>query len=218
MRIRITIIAFMIILIDLWGSVNAGGIAEIEVGAGPNFGYLAYDDPLEIWDTGWAFGFTGEIGFEIPISDRLALIPSARFVSLSNKVEFDDPDIKGEYDINHKMISVPLLFRYDLKENMLFVETGPEISFFISSELNADYEELGIPRKETDDISDRVNNYNVGGCIKIGFKASRWNIPIAVTAAYHHGITGVAEEDKWLSDWKTREITLSVIYLLELSK
>ena len=42
MRIRITIIAFMIILIDLWGSVNAGGIAEIEVGAGPNFGYLAY--------------------------------------------------------------------------------------------------------------------------------------------------------------------------------
>lgn len=53
-------------------------------------------------------------------------------------------------------ITAHVLFRYDLKENMLFVETGSEFSFFISRELNADHEEPDIPRKETDDIPDRV--------------------------------------------------------------
>lgn len=218
MRIKIVIVLLVTILINLQGSVNAVNLAEIEVGAGPNYGYLDYDDPLEIWDAGWAMGFAGGISFEIPLANQLYILPGARFTYLKNNVQIKDPDIYGEYEVKHKMISVPVLFRYELKRNMLFIDMGPELSLFMSSELNADYTELGTPRKKTDDISDSVDNYDIGACVKIGFKACRWNIPIAVTAAYHHGFTGVAVDDEWLSDWKTREISISVSYLFDLTK
>jgi hypothetical protein len=94
MRLKAVIGLFIIILIGLWGSSNAGGLAEIEVGVGPNFGYLAYDDPPEIWDVGWAIGFAGGISFEIILSNRLFLVPRARFTDLNNNVQFNpDPRV-----------------------------------------------------------------------------------------------------------------------------
>jgi Outer membrane protein beta-barrel domain len=130
----------------------------------------------------------------------------------------NDPTTKGKFQVNHKSISLPILLRYELNENMFFVDLGPEFSWFLSSEMQSDYVELGNPNNETIDISDRVESYNIGACIRIGVKAHQWNIPIAVTASYHHGFKGVAVDDEWWSDWKIREITLSVSYLFDLSK
>ena len=211
-------IIIMIVLISFMGTGNAVSLQEIAVGAGPNFGYLDYDDPIEFWDVGWALGFTGGIYFEVPLSSRFSLVPSMRFSKLMNKVELVDPDITGEFKVDHKLISLPLLFRYELKENMFFVDSGPEFSLFLSSEMHKDYVELGTPHTDTDDISDRVESYDIGACIRIGFTAYQWNIPIAIIASYHHGFKGVAVEDEWQSDWKKREITLGVSYLFDLSK
>jgi hypothetical protein len=208
----------MIVLVSLVGSGNAGGLQEVEVGIGPNYGYLDYDKPMEFWDAGWALGFTGGVCFDISLSNRLSFAPSLRFSSLTNTVGLNDPAIKGRFHVNHRFISLPILLRYELNENMFFIDLGPEFSWFLSSEMQSDYVELGNPNNETIDISDKVESYNIGACIRIGVKAYQWNIPIAVTASYHHGFRGVAVEDEWWSDWKTREITLSVSYLFDLWK
>jgi hypothetical protein len=68
-------ILVMVVLVSLVGSGNAGGLQEIEVGIGPNYGYLDYDRPMEFWDAGWALGFTGGVCFEISLSNRLSLAP-----------------------------------------------------------------------------------------------------------------------------------------------
>ena len=217
MRYNSVPIIVMLVIISLVGSGNAGILREVEVGIGPNFGYLAYDDPIELWDAGWALGYTGGVYFEMAVFDRISLVPSIRFSNLTNTVELVDPDVKGEFKVNHQFISLPMLFRYELKEKMFFVDLGPEFSLFLSSEIQNDYVELGTPHTETDDISDKVESYDIGAHIRIGFKAYRWNIPIAITASYHHGFKGVAAENEWQSDWKTREITLGVSYLFDLS-
>jgi hypothetical protein len=218
MHYKSVTIIFMIVLISFVDSGNAGGLQEVGLGVGPNFGYLAYDNPMEIWDVGWALGFTFGVYFEISLSNRISFVPCMRFSNLSNKVELVDSAIKGEFKANHKLISLPLLFRYELKENIFFIDSGPEFSLFLSSEMQNDYVELGNPNIKTKDISNEVESYDIGACIRIGFKAYQWNIPIAVTASYHHGFRGVAVEDEWWSDWKMREITLSVSYLFDLSK
>ena len=217
MRYKSVSIFVMLVLISLVGSGTAGVLQEVEVGVGPNFGYLAYDDPMEWWDVGWALGYSGGVYFEIPLLNRISFVPGMRFSSLTNKVEIVDSDITGEFKANHKFLSLPLLFRYELKENMFFIDLGPEFSLFLSSEIHNDYVELGSPNTETNDISNEVESYDIGAYIRIGFKAYQWNIPIAITAAYHHGFKGVAVEDEWWSDWKTREITLGVSYLFDLS-
>ena len=217
MHYKLVPIIVVLVLISLVGSGNAGILREIEVGGGPNFGYLAYDDPIEFWDVGWALGYTAGVYFEIPLFDRISFVPSIRFSNLTNTVELVDPDITGEFKVNHQFISLPILFRYELKEKMFFMDLGPEFSLLLSSEIHNDYVELGIPHTDTDDISDRVESYDIGAHIRIGFKAYQWNIPIAITASYHHGFKGVAVEDEWSTDWKTREITLCVSYLFDLS-
>ena len=212
----------LLVAIVLLVAVNpaySGVISEIELGGGLNYGYLCYDDPLDLWDAGWGLGFTGGLFFDIPLSEQISFVPGLRFSSMKNKVELEGDGYEGDFKVNHKYISIPMLFRVELSERMFFIDAGPEFSFFISSEIQSDYtDSFDNVYDETDDIGDHVDSYNIGACVRVGFKMHRWDIPVAVSASYHHGFMGVADEDYWLSDWKTREFTFCVSYLFDLAE
>ena len=218
MHSMVRVFLVVLVLLAAVDPAGAGALSEIEVGAGLNYGYLCYDDPMELWDPGWAMGFTGGVFFEMPLAERVSFVPGLRFSSMKNNVELSGV-YEGEFNVNHKYISIPILMRVELGENMFFLDAGPEFSLFLSTEIQNDYKDLlDIENNETDDISDDIESYNIGACIRVGFKAYRWDIPVAVTASYHHGFVGVADEDEWWSDWKTREFTLCVSYLFDLTE
>ncbi|MFO7915361.1 MAG: porin family protein [Candidatus Krumholzibacteriales bacterium] len=214
MEFKTKLVFIAIILVSASTASNASIIQEIGIKAGPNFGYLDYDKPMEIWDPGWGVGFTGGVLITIPLSEKFSLVPELRYSYLKNKVDLVNTVFDGQFSIAHNSISLPLLLRYEFSERTFFFDLGPEFALLILSKSYNDYNDpvFGY-NDETDDISDIIKGYNILACARIGFNAHRWNIPVAFSIAYHLGLRGVSEEDIWWSDWKTHEFSMCLSYV-----
>ncbi len=219
MRFQTKAVLIALVLLVISFSVEAGTFEQIEIEFGPNYGFLDFDDPMEIWDPQWDWGYTGGVYLTIPLSSQFSFVPGLRYSHLKNKVEIVNSTIEGNFSMEHNSITLPLLFRYDFLENMFFIDLGPEFAFLLSSKSHSDYHNpIDGYVNETEDISDNVKGYNIEACVRVGFTAYRWNIPLAVNAAYHHGFTGMAEEGEWWSDWTTREFSFSLSYVYQFGK
>lgn len=214
MDLKTKLVFISLFLIITSRASSAGVIREIGFEVGPNLGYLDYDDPMEIWDPGWGVGITGGVRIEVSIAAHLSFVPEIRYSHLKNKVEIIHTDIKGNFGIEHNSISFPLLLRYEFMENTFSLDMGPEFALMFSSKSHNDYHDLMDEyHGETQDISDKIIGYNVLACARLCFNAHRWDIPLSVSVAYHHGFAGVAEDDDWWSDWKTRELSMCLSYV-----
>lgn len=181
---------------------------------GLNLGYVDYEEPMDTWDPGWDMGFAGGVFLEIPITQYLTLVPEMRFMRIQNQVEISPSFAEGHFNIRHDYISLPLILRVSILKNILFIDCGPAFSVLVSAKSLVDYTDpIGGPVDKTDDIKDIMENFNLSAVLGIVFDASNWNVPVELNTRYNHGFTEVAEEDLWLSDWKTREISVSLAYV-----
>ena len=193
---------------------RANSSHTIGVRVGPNFGYTDYDNPMTSWDPGWDIGFLAGGFYEISISRYIMLVPELRFVRLQNKVDLIS-SVKGHFNIRHDYIAFPIALRFVLFTDVLFIDIGPEVAILVSAESLSDYEDPFRGKVEsTEDIEDKMNNLNVSSYIGVGINTSAWGIPLEFGFRYNYGLTDVAKEDKWISNWSTREISVNMSYLI----
>lgn len=186
----------------------------VEVGLNySSFNYYHRDQvPATYWDPGWRPSFTGGATLQVPIRGRFDLVTGVRYVQQGNRVRFDDGQgtLKGEFRMYLDYVSVPaLLTYYPMAKRRFFVSLGPEIGLLVSAYTILEYT---VPPLVAQYVNDKQQlertNVTVDG--SAGYEFPVENHVGVVSLRYARGVTGVAKNKDWLTDWDTRGIELSV--------
>ena len=190
--------------------------AGVELGL--NYSSLSYDDltrfPQTIWDPGWRPSFTGGATLQIPIRGQFGLVTGLRYVQQGNRVTYNDPaqvpPLRGEFRIYQDYVSVPALLTFHLSgAPRLFLSAGPEVAFLVAAHGVIDQSSPPLPSKSTDH-KDSMNSVNVTLDAATGYEFPVEQHVGTVSLRYAHGVTGVAKEGQWGTDWQTRGVEFLV--------
>ena len=184
------------------------------VEAGMNFSSLSYDDddqiPFPYWNRGWRTSFTGGASFEIPFTERFGLVTGLRYVQQGNRVEYDTGpsgfQVLGEFRVVQNYLAIPVLLGFRPLPSRRFQFTlGPELAFLLSARLIV---EQTLPAEVTEyqDIGGRMESTNLSLNAGAAYEFPMENHVGLVMLRYTHGLTGVAKEVYWVSNWKTRGV------------
>src|SRR5215831_13488903 len=179
----------------------------VELGA--NVSSLKFDDmdsvPLNYWDTSSHASFTGGLTFEIPFADRLAIQTGLRYVQQGNRVHYDDGTLRATFRFAQDYVSVPVLLGMRLLPSDRFsISIGPEVSFLVAA--NVITEENSLAPSTSQSIRHDIQSTNVLLDVAAGYDFPLQRRTGTVGVRYTRGLTGVAKQDRWVSDWKTQGI------------
>lgn len=205
------------LLIALIGLTTSPASAAIRPGieVGVNFSTLRYDlegSPLlDAWEQGWRSSFTAGATLEIPFGTRFSLLTGIRYVQQGNQVKFDvtDPSPQvGEFEIISDYLSFPALLTWrPFDSRRFFISLGPEIGLLRSARSEIETSVPPTPRQEQD-IEDMLEGTNLWLDAMAGYEFPALGHVGVLSLRYTHGLTGAAQEDEWISDWKTQGIEL----------
>lgn len=180
--------------------------------AGVNVASLAYDEELTFWDTSSRMTFVGGATVQFPLSERFGLKTGVRYVQKGNDVEFIPlPNVfllGGGFHVMQNYLTVPLWLEVrPMPMGMTFL-AGPEVGFLLSARQKAESiidfgngpERIGL----TEDIRDQLEDTDLAMVVGMGVEFPLGTQTGALNVRYSHGLVGVAKEDAWFSDWKTR--------------
>ncbi|MGY5847540.1 porin family protein [Salegentibacter sp. HM20] len=195
----------LICILFLW--ISGGMLAqEISFGAkgGVNFANFGGDDADEINTeslTGFHLGLLALWKF----SEKFAFQPEVLYSSQGAKVSesfFDEDFGNMNVDVKLKLdyISVPLMLKFFPIEG-LSLELGPQLSFLVDSEAEADVQGENF----SVDIKDETNSFDFSGAVGLSY-----NLPMGLffQGRYIMGFTDVYED----SDIRNRVLQLSIGY------
>ena len=169
---------------------------------------LDYDEPMDIWDPGWANTFTGGATLDVPIARGIGLASGARYVCYSNHVTFTGLlDLEGQFRLRANYLAVPVLVRFAPHPVGPRLGLGTEVAFLTSARI-AGEEHLPLPGPfgsltSYDDIRRDLQPVDVSLCATLG-----WAVPFDRHAAiaqlrFTRGLTGAAKDEDWVTNWKT---------------
>jgi hypothetical protein len=194
--------------------------------AGVNYISNNYDDPLESWESTWRIGYSFGGTIQIALARNIDLKTGLRLVQLGNKVEFNvvDNSFGGEFSGDFKVIqnyaSLPLFLKINTNSSPeFFFQLGPEFGYLISAKAKRSetmmVESLDntVQNSADIDISDDLESYNISLGGGVGVYLPIHSHTVSLHADYSHGLTGTAKESEWISNWKTRELRVSIGYL-----
>jgi hypothetical protein len=213
---RRILLAGTALTLTLTSIVPSTGLAAVRPGVelGVNVSSLSFDDPdifpLVYWDTSWRPSFTGGLSLEVPFQGRWSLHTGLRYVQQGNRVEFDlgpvSPGFTGKFRFVQHYVSLPMLLAWrPLPSNRFFISAGPEFAVLLAAELVTEENSLA-PGTSSRDIKDDLVSTNLSLDAGAGYEFPLANHLGTAELRYSHGLTGVAREQQWVSDWKTRGI------------
>ncbi|NOT34769.1 MAG: PorT family protein [Candidatus Eisenbacteria bacterium] len=196
------------------------GRAEVRAGVeiGVNLSSLSYDDDdhflLSYWDRDWSNSLTGGVSLDVTLRARLGLETGLRYIRQGNRVEYDTgpigPRAVGKFRIVQDYLSIPVRLAYrPFASRRLCFSLGPEIALLLSGRLIVE-ESMPEERSEDNNIKDDLDSSNLSLNAGAGLEFPVENHVGVLSLRYSHGLTGVAKEDRWFSDWKTRGVELLV--------
>src|SRR5262245_44422317 len=210
----------------LLSCATSPAIARLRPGTevGLNVSTLGYDEPSSDWDNGWRTSFTGGVVLEILQRGRFALVSGLRYVQQGTKVEYeywtapgaaakiDMPSktsilvpVRGEFRVRQDYLAVPVFA--ECRWSRLFVSLGPEIGILMSGRMDTESFVGYIRAPSTSrNIKDDLKPANLTLDAGVGFQFPMESHVGVVQARYAHGLTGVANKDAWVTDWKTRGV------------
>lgn len=193
---------------------RAGARVRAGVEIGLNYSTLHYDDlsgfPMSLWDPGWRPSFTAGATLQIPIRGQFGLVTGLRYVQQGNRVTYNDPGevppLRGEFRIYQDYVSVPALLTAHLSSApRFFLSAGPEVAFLVAAHSVIDQSSPALPSKSTD-FKDTMNSVNVTLDAATGYEFPVEQHVGTVSVRYAHGVTGVAKQGQWGTDWQTRGV------------
>ena len=206
-----------LVLLMAMGPTTGHAAVRPGVEVGVNVSSLSYDDDsyslFDYWDRGWLTSFTGGASLEIPFQERLSLVTGLRYVRQGNRVKYDTTPsgtaLIGEFRVIQDYISVPVLLAVrPFPTRRLVLSLGPEVAYLLSAQLMDDVTTSFIPApvNEFRDIRDELETANLTLDAGAAYEFPMENHVGVVGVRYTHGLIGVANEDYWISNWKTRGI------------
>src|SRR5688500_4362848 len=170
----------------------------------------AYDEKLPEWTTGDRIDFSGGVTGEVDLGARFGLVTGLRYSGLGNHIDVETSSGTGEAEIHQRYLVVPLWLRFDPPElGGFFLQAGPEAGYLLSARATSEVPLPGGGVQETDDtVTDDLKRSNFSLSGGIGVRRSLGERSLEFVLRYSRGLTDVAEDEEWFSNWKTRELHL----------
>ena len=222
MRLTSTLPILVALLLTI-PTVHAQSITySLEAGAG--FSSFHYNSPLAVWDPGGKSSFSGGVFAERPLSRMIGLQVGFRASLLRNKVQLIPSeelrvfDIEGSYSVSQTYFSVPLMLTIKPIRGKTSLFVGPEASYIVAARMRVDQ-----PNRDDPDVLELESNASILSTVNkpglfltfgVGQELPIGNRRFALKLAYSLGLTENADRDTWVSDWKPRDLSFRVGYLL----
>ena len=192
-----------------------------EIGA--NSTNLDYDKDLDFWNPEYRYSLNGMFFIETGKFFNLNFQSGIRYVQLGSLIKYEDflnidgQDIvvKGKHELIQSYLSIPIKIKYKLSELPLSLFIGPELGYLIESDYKHDQESPN-PSKSEEKITDKLNRLNISINLGVGYYFTVIGQNFYLSPQYSYGITGIAKENEWFSDWTTHEISINFGYYLPL--
>lgn len=186
----------------------AAGVRPV-VEAGVNLSTLDYDRPAAFWRNGWRPSFTGGASLEIPLGSRFRLAPGLRYVRKGNQVRLDGQFAPGQFRIVQDYLALPLTLQVTpFRSRAVGLFIGPEIAILAAAQ--SLIEPAAVRTGSYDDIRDDLERLDLALDIGVEVAFPIENHEGLVRFRYSHGLTGVAQEGHWVTDWTTRGLMLGL--------
>jgi hypothetical protein len=208
MRVLVRLTALVFGLALALGPATARGEVRPGIDFGPSVVWTAYDEKLPVWTTGDRIDFSGGVTGEVGLGPRFGLVSGLRYSGLGNHIDVEFPEGTGEAEIHQRYLVVPVWLRYDFPSlGGLFLQAGPEVGYLLSARVTSEAPMPGGAVLETDDsVTDDMKRSNVSLSGGVGVRRSLGERSLEFVLRYSRGMTDVAEDEEWFSNWKTREI------------
>ena len=212
LRLSCLCLCLAAIVVGLPSTAQAGVRPGVEVGL--NLSSLSYVDDssflFSFWDRRWRTSLSGGTSLQLPLRGRFNLVMGMRYVQQGNRVRYDTGPGAfrqvGEFRVVQNYLSFPVLVSWrPLPSKRVFLSLGPEVAFLLSGRLIVE-ESIPGDRTEYRDIEDDLEPVNLSLDAGVGFEFPVEHHVAIVGLRYSHGLTGVADEDDWISNWKTRGV------------
>lgn len=161
---------------------------------------------------------------QMPVLSFLSVRGGLRYVVLGGRVDYEtkivqrgpdgDPismppeQFVGRLDFTHGYATVRVQTVVHPTALPVAVLVGPEIGYLMSADLE-NHQVMPTEFSEKRDIVDGMDRVNVAGTIGISRTKRLAGSALHFALVYSHGISGVADDDDWFSDWSTREFGLT---------
>ena len=190
----------------------APAIAKGKIGfdIGVNVSSLSYENPdavpIRDWDRHWRALPSLGLSFEVPGNGPIGWVTGIRYVQHGNRVEVPGSALVREISFVHHYLALPMLVSWrPFPSRHLFVAGGPEVALLFDAEVVTQYISPGRARS-SQQIGDDMEPFNLSLDAQAGMEIPLGKELVAVTVRYTHGLTGVAKEESWASDWSTRGV------------
>lgn len=207
------LLVFLILMVPV--TATAGPRFGVELGGGT----VWLSDALDYVGRtpSWRLDFNGAATVSFESDGNWSLNTGLRYSRLGNKIELDDspppsdPTAEGKAATVtnlHQYVGVPVLFRWDVPGDTVFLIGGTELAYLVKAESEFEFDD-GSGSPESAEYTDEMNRFNmtlVGG---IGRAFDVGNHFVDVAVRYSHGLFKTNENDRSLG-WKTREFALTV--------
>ena len=166
----------------------------------------------------WRLDFNCAATAELDLKPGSSLITGLRYSRLGNDFDHDgstDPSGQGKPGSTtnlHQYLGVPVLFRWDVPGDSVFLLGGTELLYLMKAASESEYDDGSGSTGEIE-YTDEMNRFNmtlVGG---MGTAFSVGSHSLEVTVRYSHGMLKSNDNDRSLG-WKTREFALTLGFRL----
>ncbi len=215
-------IFIFILSISLTSMMNAQSM-KFGIELGGSFTNLEYTENFDFWHPEITNSINVMVFSEFNYSESVLQQIGIRFVQQGSHIKYEDLQdfggnsvyVKGSNDLNQNYISVPLRVLYNFGGQSFFAFAGPEFAYLISASYDHN-QESPDPESNTytENIISDLNRLNISMSIGLGLSFPLLNQKFYILAQYSHGLTGNTKEDRWASDWTTRELSISLGYFL----
>jgi hypothetical protein len=110
-------------------------------------------------------------------------------------------------------ISFPVNLILNLKNSPVFLLAGIDIAYILYANSDIDYKSDNIKNSDNKN-TDALNRLNTSLLFGTGCKLTIFSKCMAVRIDYRIGMTDIAKKNEWVTGFKSRDVTLSLLFYL----
>ena len=160
---------------------TAKAAGKFFLAAGPVLSNLAFSEDLGDTKKSPRFGFAAGVGYEMPLSQNIALVPTVLFTT--GGATFSAGKDKIKYIAN--ALAVPVLVKISFDGP--YVVVGPYLGLVMSPKVKVQFE--GQPEAEEDIPTEDMNTFQYGLVLGGGFEIPMGTNTFAIQIAYSLGLS-----------------------------
>jgi hypothetical protein len=161
----------------------------------------------------WRLDMNGAVTVDVDLKGTWSLNTGLRYTRLGNQFDHDganDPSGQGKAGKAtnlHQYLGVPVLFRWDVPGDTVFLFGGSEFAWLVKAASETEFDD-GSGNSGEIEYTDAMNRFNLSLVGGLGTAVAVGDHLVEFTGRYGHSLLKSNENDLSLG-WKTREFALT---------